>query len=146
MDKPMTTAPTLPSTLAQRVQVLREKRGITRARLAESAQVPESLIEDIEEGLTLFLAPAVRQKLARALKIKPSTLQQVEKTVDAPKPLLSAEGVAHLLSEIEAFPDTQHDCPACGKPLVVRIFDRRDLEDRPIIELKIHCSGCLFKA
>jgi transcriptional regulator with XRE-family HTH domain len=137
--------PLLGSTLAERIQILRESNGLSQSRLAEEANMPLSQIEDIEGGLELFLSPATRQKLARVLKVKSSTIKAVEKEIDAIEPRLSEEARGHFIDEIVHFPNQQYFCPFCKSPLEARIFHRKDLEDNPLVEVKANCSKCLFK-
>lgn len=137
----------LPSTLAERVRFLREKRYMTPELLAIKAQVPVRMIEDIEGGIELFLAPAVRQRIARVLHVRPSQIQEVEKAPefnDAEVPMLRRKGMA-LREAIMEEPDAPHLCPSCGAPLAARLFERRDLQDRPLIVIKANCTRCLFR-
>lgn len=137
----------LPSTLAQRVRHLREKRYMTPDLLALKAQVPVRMIEDIEGGIELFLAPAIRQRIARVLHVRPSQLQEVEiqpEFNDAEVPMLQRKGV-DLRDAIMQDPDGPHLCPSCGAPLMARLFERRDLQDRPLIVIKANCTKCLFR-
>lgn len=140
----------LPATLAQRVQVLREQLGITTTRLAERALLPVELIQDVESGIELFLSPAIRMKLARALRVKPHILQDVEKP--GPEHNKSFHALDPRLYKLkEAFyrmvdnPDAVEACPQCGNALVLQRFERKDLQDQPITHYKLHCSGCLLR-
>jgi transcriptional regulator with XRE-family HTH domain len=133
-------------TLARRVMALRETIGVTQERLARVAHLSLQQIQDIEAGLDLFLAPAVRQRLARALKTSPATLQAVEKIpVLKESEQVSLETREHLRDEMMAFPYAHYPCPACQTPLTIRVFERRDLEDNLISEVKAHCAQCLFR-
>lgn len=132
-------------TLARRVQSAREDRGMSQAKLAEQAFMPLQQIQDIEAGIELFLAPAVRQKLARVLKLRPQELKALETPMPAHRPALSAEGRERFIEEILHYPNQPYACPACNAPLVVRLFHRRDIEDNPLVEVKATCSECLFK-
>ncbi len=135
-----------PETLASALQSLREQQGLSQAALAAKAEVPLTLIEDIEAALELFLSVTTRQKLARALKIRPSFLKSRElPRPDMPTRELSLQGRDFLTEEILHFPHESHTCPMCQAPLDVRIFQRRDLEDNPLLEVKATCSQCLFK-
>lgn len=137
----------LPPTLAGRIRHLREKRYMTPDLLAIKAQVPVGLIEDIEAGIELFLAPSVRQRIARVLHVRPSQISEVEiqpEFNDAEVPLLQRKGFS-LREAILEDPDAPHLCPSCGAPLAVRLFERRDLQDRPLIVIKANCTRCLFR-
>jgi transcriptional regulator with XRE-family HTH domain len=132
-------------TLAQRVQQARETLSLSQAALAEAAHIPISQVQDIEAGIELFLSPAVRQKLARVLKVRPVTLKMLEKPTPPQRPPLSLEARDSYIEELLHFPDREHSCPLCGACLEVRLFQRRDLEDNLLVEVKAHCSQCLFK-
>jgi transcriptional regulator with XRE-family HTH domain len=137
----------LPSTLAERIRFLREKRYMTPDLLAKKAQVPVSMVEDIEAGIEMFLAPAVRQRIARVLHVRPIQIEEVEKPPEeesAETPMLQRKGI-HLRDDILQDPDGPHLCPSCGAPLAVRIFERRDLQDRPLLVIKANCTRCLFR-
>jgi len=138
-------SPASQKTLAQQIQQLREKKGITQNRLAELTHLPLSHIQDIEAGIELFLSPAVRQKIARVLKTTPQSLKALEKPITPQHPILSLEGRNRLIEEMLHFPHETYPCPQCQSPLLVRLFHRKDLEDNPLLEVKAHCEKCLFK-
>jgi transcriptional regulator with XRE-family HTH domain len=139
--------PALPETLALRVQYLRESLHLTSGALADKALVSESLIEDIESGLELFLAPSVRQKIARALRVRTVVLSEVEKppALSVKPPTLPEDSNFQLLETIYQQPDRTYFCPLCGAKLMVKVFPRRDIYNNPVKALKINCSQCLFK-
>lgn len=145
MSRSRAQAQPLAGTLAQRIQQLRESRGMTQQRLAEAANLPLNQIQDIEAGIELFLSPSVRQKLARVLKVRPSTLQSVEKFIPPLQPALSQEAREQMIEEILRYPNEVYACPLCGETLAVRIFNRRDLEDNLLVEVKANCLKCLFR-
>jgi len=133
-------------TLAQYVQRLREKQGWTQQALADRVGLPPHQIRDIESGIELYFSPSIRQKLARVLKTRPQDLKALEKPNMAHKPFTLSEGAREQWTEeLLHFPNQTHHCPACQAPLIVRLFERRDLEENPILEVKAHCSACLFK-
>ncbi len=137
----------LPATLAERIRFLREKRYMTPELLAMKAMVPLSTIEDLEAGIEMFLAPAVRQRLARVLHVRPSQIQEVEKTpeFDEREALnLQRQSIA-LREAILRDPEGAHLCLSCGSLLAVRLFERRDLQDNPLTVLKANCTRCLFR-
>lgn len=141
------TTPPLPNTLAQRVRFLREKRYMTAEAVAMKAQISLSTIEDIEAGIEMFLAPAVRQRLARVLHVRPSQILEVEKQpnhVSLETPALQRKGM-NLHEAILANPDGIHHCPSCGADLDVRLFERRDLQDNLLTVIKANCTQCLFR-
>lgn len=137
----------LPATLAERVRYLREKRMMSVEYLAHKAQVPLRMVEDIEAGVEMFLAPAIRQRIARVLHVRPSQIQEVEKPPrdEAPEaPMLQRKGLG-LREAILREPDAPYLCPSCGAPLAVRLFERRDLQDNPLTVIKANCTHCLFR-
>lgn len=138
----------LPATLAERVRFLREKRMMTPELLAKRALIDVDTVRDIEGGIEMFLAPAVRQRLARALHVRPAQIEEVEKPPEAVDELqvamLRRKGI-NLHQSILDEPDAPHLCPDCGAPLAVRLFERRDLQDNPITVVKANCTRCLFR-
>lgn len=142
----MTTS-TLPSTLAQRVRYLREKRYMTAALLAKRAQVPLQTIEDIEAGIETFLAPAIRMRLARALHVRPMVIREVENeplNLSMETPKLQRESLG-LLEAMRANPEGAHVCIRCGAPMTVRLFERQDLQENRFTVIKANCTQCLFR-
>ncbi len=134
----------LPETLALRVQHLRHLLNMTPNGLAKKAQVPLTLVEDLEAGLVSFLSPAVRQKIARALRCPSDVLREVEKTPDKP---FKASPIAkkQMLEAIIRSPYGTYTCPECEGELRIQYFERRDLEDNPITAIKVNCLKCLFR-
>jgi transcriptional regulator with XRE-family HTH domain len=147
MARNSSSSSSLPVTLAERIRFLREKRYLTAEMLAMKALVPVSMIEDIEAGIEMFLAPSVRQRIARVLHVRPTQIQEAEKLPeinDAETPMLQRKGIS-LREEILRDPDAPHLCPSCGAPLAVRQFERRDLQDNPLLVIKANCTRCLFR-
>lgn len=145
MTRPNTS--NLPPTLAERVRFLREKRYMTPAVVAMQARISLQTMEDIEAGIEMFLAPAVRQRLARVLHVRPSQIQEVEKQPNYSNPeapMLQRKGWS-LHEAILDDPDAPHLCPSCGAPLAVRLFERRDLQNNPLTVVKANCTQCLFR-
>jgi len=145
------TKPSLPNTLAQRVQWLRLQRQLTVSQLAQKALLTIHLLEEIEAGIQLFLSPVERQRLARVLKVPTQTLLDVEKPPEmvghsaVVEENISSDTQEVLLFRILQKPDASYDCPQCQQPLIVRQFQRLDVNDQPVTVLKIHCSQCLFR-
>jgi transcriptional regulator with XRE-family HTH domain len=134
-----------PETLSRRVQRLREQLNLSITQLGQKANLTEPFLQDLEAGLEPFLSPAVRQKLARVLRVKLSYIQEVE-TPPPPIPdvRLDDEKKADMLNALIKKPDRVLFCPACGGKLVARLFNRQDLQGTPLTSFKIHCSQCLF--
>jgi transcriptional regulator with XRE-family HTH domain len=147
MSRGSSPSSSLPPTLAERIRHLREKRYMTPELLAIKAQVSVQMVEDLEAGIEMFLAPAVRQRIARALHVRPSQLQEVEKPLEMTSPdtpQLQKKGL-NLREAILREPDAPHLCPSCGAPLAVRLFERRDLQDNLLVVIKANCTRCLFR-
>jgi transcriptional regulator with XRE-family HTH domain len=138
----------LPPTLAERIRFLRERRYMSPEMLASKALIPVTMVEDIESGIEMFLAPAVRQRIARVLHVRPTQIEEAEKTPDlvdhSEAAVLQRKGLS-LREEILKDPDALHLCPSCGSPLAVRLFERRDLRDNPLVVIKANCTQCLFR-
>jgi hypothetical protein len=136
-------------TLATQIRLWREKRMMTPDLLALKALVPLRLVEDIEAGIELFLAPAIRQRLARVLHVRPTQIQELEKPPASPEATREAKQLqqagSSLYQTILANPEAAHSCPACGAVLSIRIFERRDLQNRPLTVVKASCTACLFR-
>jgi transcriptional regulator with XRE-family HTH domain len=146
---------TVGPTLAQAVQQLREARDLTQRGLAQRALLPVDLIADLEAGLETFMAPAIRLKLARALRVRPVVLEALERLPSSslatpmgsvPKP--GSEAAIQFLQQVlEAhMADAARPvlCPACGSRLEVQVRLRRDLQNNPVHALRVHCLACLF--
>ena len=58
------------TSLAQFIITKRQARNLSQQELSELSSVTLDEIQSIEQGLVLFLATTVRQKLAKALKIE----------------------------------------------------------------------------
>lgn len=147
----MNKTPLLPDTLALRVQFLREKCGLSITGLANKALIDLDELRDIEQGITLFLAPHWRLQLAKALKVRPQTLQDVEKlTTDNDEPTdaggLSATEQLHFMqtllnsAAIDAAP-----CPRCDDIVQVQRFERLDPHGQVVHALKVRCPKCWLK-
>lgn len=136
----------LPETLARRIQFLREQLGITQEELSKRTSLELEIIRDIESGVELFLSIVVRQKLATVLKTTPAVIKSVEYQ---PKVQLTSAQMekekSKLIEYIIIDPDACHTCLQCGEPLVVRLFERRDLENNLLVDVKAHCCKCLFR-
>jgi transcriptional regulator with XRE-family HTH domain len=149
MNKPLPAV--LPDTLAQRIQYLRQQRDITTRKLAEMALLTEPELLDIEQGITLFLAPHTRQQLCKALRVKPHVIEEVEK----PSPLedmavdasgLSAQTQLGFLQDLLQQPDVAYtDCPRCDARVQVQRFDRVDMHGHPVHAIKVRCPKCWLK-
>ncbi len=130
-------------TLAEFLSELREKRGYSQEGLARRANVPLKTLEDIEGAQEFFLSVVVRQKLARALKVEPSTIKKYERFPNDAKPdenYIDGIRVNILAGNLEG-----NMCPLCGAELTCRIAEMYDLEDNLILHPKAHCTKCPFQ-
>ena len=139
-------------TLAQFVQACRFAEGITQEKLAETAGLPLQYIQDVEAGIELILSPSIRQKLGRSLKVAPSRFLQFnarlyQQLADATSQsaIASSKSVEQLKQSINNNPTGCYNCPQGENNLVIRVFERRYLEENELFEIKIHCSKCLFR-
>lgn len=139
----------LPPTLALRVQHLRHERNLTALDLANRAHIPLQMLQDIEAGIELFLSWAVRQRLARCLRVRPDCLLEVEKRFQSETPesfpSVNLSFSQELSDAVFQNPQRKYFCPQCGALLKVRIFERRDLENNMLLTAKINCTQCLFR-
>lgn len=137
---------TLPDTLAKRVRFIRDLRSIHIAELAHQARVDLDVIESIEAGVETWLSVAVRQRIARVLKIDPSLLEEVEvKTKSSlPERRISPQEYIDLKNQI--MNNAEHiKCPICGCRLKTWIQHGFDVLENPITTPKAHCTECTFQ-
>ena len=137
----------LPKTLASRISYIRNGRRIHLAELSLQAKVPIKLLEDIEAGIETWLPTAMRQRIARVLKVDPIILEEVEVKnelyEDLPKdpPLELIERIEEdILSDKKDL-----NCPVCGSPLRAWIQKGLDLNEEPTRSAKAHCTKCVFQ-
>ena len=136
-------------TLAERIRFWREQRYLTPASLALKTRLPLKTIEDIEAGIETFLSPTVRQRIARILHVRPGQIKELEKPPkvlpgSADAPILQQRSVS-LHDAILRDPDEPQACPLCQAPLQIRVFERRDLQNNPLLVIKASCTACLFR-
>ena len=132
------------TTLAQFVQEARNKQYKTLEEIAVESHLPVALIQDIEAGIETFLAPTARQKLARALKVLPFQIKQLEKEIVSPEAEAAWARSINLRSKLLNQPEATHDCPECKASLIIRSYQREDLNGQIEKTLKVQCSQCLF--
>lgn len=129
-------------TLAQFVQIRRDRLGLSAKGLAMKSHLDLQLIEDIEAGKDLFLSVPVRQNLVKALKCQPDEIKALEK--DFNLPVTSVE-IIESLKELILNGAGGLKCPVCGANLVTKIERMYDLEDNLVLHPKAHCSKCVFQ-
>lgn len=130
--------------LAQFISQTRENLGLSQSGLANKANLPIEVIESIESSQELFLASTIRQKLAKALKLSLIDIKKYEKQLSSSDNDLNDKIESIRLSIIEGITgDLQ--CPVCQNPLIARIEEMYDLEDKLIKHPKARCSKCPFQ-
>ena len=129
-------------TMARFIQLKREELGLTQKGLAIAANVPLSIVEEVEAGKELFLAVTVRQALAKVLKCEPDEIKVLEK--DIVNDIVSPE-IIESLKKLILNGAGGLKCPKCGALLDTRIARMYDLEDNLILHPKAHCTKCPFQ-
>lgn len=130
--------------LSQFVYDTREKVGLSQSGLAKKANLPLSVIEDIESGKDLFLSSTHRQKLAKGLKLNPSEIKPYEKFLRSE----FDKDDEYIISVKQRILDNDVDglsCPICSSPLSARIARMYDLEDNLVLHPKAQCTKCPFQ-
>jgi transcriptional regulator with XRE-family HTH domain len=140
--KPLPRDIDLGSTLARRVQALRDFRNLTAKDLGKRSRLGQKRVEDIEQGLETWLSTTERQLLAKALEVEPSMLQEVENRPPAEGQNL-AEATPRLVQAIlEGARDLE--CPNCGGTLKCSVQEALDIEGQPTRFAKAYCMKCPF--
>lgn len=130
------------TSLAEFIQNKREKIGYSITGLADRANIPLAIMEDIESGRELFLSVTTRQKLARVLKCSPSEIKKYEREYQFE--MVSEDEIDIIKTRI-LNRETNLKCPICGEPLITRIARMHDLEDNLVLQPKAHCVKCVFQ-
>jgi len=132
--------------LAEFVVKKRENLGYTREDLADKSSLDIKTIQSIEEGMDLFLATTVRQKLAKGLKVENKEIKKYEVKTDfgLVKPSTSDEIREQILLN-SSNPDFTINCPVCGSKLITRIAKLYDLEDNLVLRPKARCTKCPYQ-
>ena len=110
--------------------------------MAALANIPVTIVDDVESGKELFLPVTVRQALAKVLKCEPSEIKRLEK--DIANDIVSPE-VIESLKQLILNGAGGLKCPRCGAPLDTRIARMYDLEDNLVLHPKAHCTKCPFQ-
>ena len=132
--------------LGQFVTLKREQMGLTQEDLAFSSSLTLEQIRSIEQGLELFLASTIRQKLAKGLKIENKEIKQYEiKTDFSIAKNSQMDSIREMILLNSQNPNFEINCPLCGEKLITRIARLYDLEDNLILRPKARCSKCPFQ-
>ena len=132
--------------LGQFISQKRESLNLSQEELAQKANLTLEEIQAIEQGLELFLASTIRQKLAKGLKIDNKEIKQYEAKTDF---TLAKNNIMDSIREMILLnsqnPNFEIKCPLCGEKLITRIAKLYDLEDNLILRPKARCSKCPFQ-
>ena len=132
--------------LAHFVISTRERLGLSQEDLAEKSALSLNIIQSIEQGLDLFLATTIRQKLAKGLKVDNKEIKQYELKTDftlAKNSKMDEIRETILLNSNN--PHLEIKCPICGSNLSYRIAKLYDLEDNLVLRPKARCTKCPFQ-
>ena len=132
--------------LGQFVAQKRESLGLSQEELAFKSSLSLEQVQAIEQGLELFLASTIRQKLAKGLKIDNKEIKQYEiKTDFSIAKNSQMDSIREMILLNSQNPNFEINCPLCGEKLVTRIAKLYDLEDNLILRPKARCSKCPFQ-
>lgn len=132
--------------LGQFVAQKREQMGLSQEELAFKSSLTLEQVQAIEQGLELFLASTIRQKLAKGLKIDNKEIKQYEiKTDFSIAKNSQMDSIREMILLNSQNPNFEINCPLCGEKLVTRIAKLYDLEDNLILRPKARCSKCPFQ-
>ncbi len=132
--------------LAQYVIQKRESLGLSIEELADKSGLTVYEINSIEQGMELFLATTIRQKLAKGLKVDNKEIKKYEKKTDfsiATK--AQNDEIREQILMNSTNPNFSINCPLCGEKLITRIAKLYDLEDNLVLRPKARCTKCPFQ-
>ena len=132
--------------LGQYVAQKRESLGLSLEQLAEKSGLDIYVIYSIEQGMELFLATTVRQKLAKGLKTDNKEIKKYEKKTDFSIATKSQiDDIREKILMNTTNPNFSINCPLCGEKLITRVAKLYDLEDNLVLRPKAVCSKCPFQ-
>lgn len=132
--------------LAAFISSTREKLNLSQEALAHHSGLDLKTIQSIEQGLDLFLASTVRQKLAKGLKVENKEIKKYEvKTEISPVKKSKMDEIREEILLNSYNQNHKIACPMCGSDLITRIAKLYDLEDNLILRPKARCSKCPFQ-
>lgn len=134
----------LKGTLAGRVNQLREFRNMTVKDLAKSTRMTIQRIEDMESGFETWLSSTDRQILAKALRVEPSILKEVEWRPEIPELAEVSRETMEELADNILHGERNLDCPRCKSPMTCYVQEAIDLEDNKIFLPMASCTKCPF--
>ena len=132
--------------LGQFVAQKRESLNLSQEELAHKSSLTLEEVQAIEQGLELFLASTIRQKLAKGLKVDNKEIKQYEAKADfALAKNTTMDSIREMILLNSQNPNFEIKCPLCGEKLITRIAKLYDLEDNLILRPKARCSKCPFQ-
>ncbi len=138
----------LAESLSQRVGQLRERLNMTVLDLAKHCRFSIEKIERIESGMDVWLSVTDRTILARALRVLPAVLQEVEADPSQIIDSLKEENrTAHDLEGMAAkilAGKKNIECPDCAATLKSSIEDAFDFEGNLVRLAHAYCPVCPF--
>lgn len=136
----------LDMSLGQFVAFKREALNLSQEELAQKSSLTLEQIQSIEQGLELFLASTIRQKLAKGLKTDNKEIKLYEIKTDFTLGKKSnMDSIREMILLNSQNPNFVINCPVCGEKLITRIAKLYDLEDNLILRPKARCSKCPFQ-
>ena len=104
--------------LGQFVALKREELGLSQEDLANKSSLTIEQIQSIEQGLELFLASTIRQKLAKGLKIDNKEIKLYEIKTDFNLVKNSQmDSIREMILLNSQNPNFVINCPICGEKL-----------------------------
>lgn len=132
--------------LGQFIAQKREEMGLSQEDLAYKSSLTIEQVQSIEQGLELFLASTIRQKLAKGLKVDNKEIKQYEVKTDFTLAKSSQmDSIREMILLNSQNPNFEIQCPLCGEKLITRIAKLYDLEDNLVLRPKAKCSKCPFQ-
>lgn len=141
---PLPKSMSLATTLASRLQQIREYRNMTRLDVSHASRFSNQRVDDLESGLETWLSATDRQILAKCLGVEPGILQEVEYRPNLPQNEGRRKEVVDQLVEAILNGADEMECPDCGHILKCSIQSGFDLDDREIFFPKAFCLKCPF--
>ena len=118
----------------------------SQEELAFKSSLTLEEVQSIEQGLELFLASTIRQKLAKGLRLDNKQIKKYEAKADFS--LVKSSQMDIIREQIllnSTNPNFVINCPLCGEKLITRIAKLYDLEDNLVLHPKARCSKCPFQ-
>lgn len=132
----------LDTSLARRVQQLREFRHLTIEDIADMTRFPVKRVEEIEAGFETWFSATERQLLAKALGVEPILIQEVEAKPPAKQGLTISQNTK--ITQAILFGQRDLECPDCGSTLRCSVVDALDIDGQPTRFAKAFCNKCPF--